>query len=304
MKKLLVIIAVVVMATLAGKAQQLPLYSQYMMNGFLLNPAIAGSVDYTPIRLTARMQWVGIDDAPKTFALSGHTLLNSKKIGLGGYVYSDMFGPVNKTGVLGAFSYHLTLDRFNSKLAFGISAQGYQYRLDESKLTLINDFDPAVTYGTEVRFLPDATFGAYMYNTQYFVGVAATQLFQFNVDLGGINSDQNKMVRHYWFTAGYKFNAGDNLEIEPSVLVKATEVSPAQIDVNLKMYYQKNYWLGVSYRTKDAIIAMLGVKVDKYYIGYAFDYTFGNIMDYSTGSHEILIGVNFGEGKTRGSSLL
>lgn len=55
-------------------AQQLPLYSQYMMNSFLLNPAIAGSVDYFPVILTARRQWVGINNGPSTQAISTHYL--------------------------------------------------------------------------------------------------------------------------------------------------------------------------------------------------------------------------------------
>jgi type IX secretion system PorP/SprF family membrane protein len=304
MKKVLLITAITIIGLFTAQAQQLPLYSQYMMNGFLLNPAMAGSVDYTPIRLTARTQWTGIEDAPKTFALSAHTLFKNKKVGIGGYIYSDMFGPIMRTGFQGSFAYHLSLDGVNSKLAFGLSMQGYQFRLDESKLTLIDDSDPAVSYGVESRILPDATFGVYMYNTQYFVGVSATQLFQFKVNLGEDNTDQNKMIRHYYATAGYKFNAGDDMEIEPSLMVKGTEVSPFQLDINLKAYYRKNYWLGVSYRTQDAIIAMIGVKVDKYYIGYAFDYTMSNIMDYSNGSHEILIGFNLGEGATKGSRLL
>jgi type IX secretion system PorP/SprF family membrane protein len=304
MKKLLILAFISITGIYYVNAQQLPLYSQYMMNGFLLNPAMAGSVDYTPIRLTARTQWTGIEDAPKTFALSGHTLFNNKKVGVGGYIYSDMFGPIMRTGIQGSFAYHLSLDGMNSKLAFGLSMQGYQFRLDESKLSLIETSDPAITYGVESRFLPDATFGAHLYNTQYFVGISATQLFQFKVNLGEDNTDQNKMVRHYYATAGYKFNAGENMEIEPSFMLKATEVSPLQVDINLKAIYQKNYWLGVSYRTQDAIIAMLGIKVDKYYIGYAFDYTMSNIMDYSNGSHEILIGFNLGEGATKGSRLL
>lgn len=304
MKKILILTAIIVAGFLTLKAQQLPLYSQYMMNGFLLNPAMAGSVEYTPIRLTARTQWVGITDAPKTFALSGHTLFSNKRVGVGGYIYSDMFGPISRTGIQGAFAYHLPLDGMNSKLAFGLSMSGYQFRLNESKLTLIEDADPAINYGVQTKILPDATFGMHLYNTQYFVGVAATQLFEFKVNLDNATGGENKMIRHYYALAGYKFNASDDFEVEPSVMFKATEVSPVQLDFNLKAYYQKNYWLGVSYRTKDAIIAMLGVKVNQYYIGYAFDYTMSNIMDYSTGSHEILIGVNFGEDANKGSRLL
>ncbi|HEY4788176.1 MAG TPA: type IX secretion system membrane protein PorP/SprF, partial [Bacteroidales bacterium] len=42
-------------------AQQQPAYSQYTFNGFLLNPAVAGSEGYTSINVTTREQWVGIE---------------------------------------------------------------------------------------------------------------------------------------------------------------------------------------------------------------------------------------------------
>ncbi|HBF87541.1 MAG TPA: hypothetical protein DDX39_02775 [Bacteroidales bacterium] len=303
MKKVLLIVAIVI-AGFVSKAQQLPMYSQYMMNGFLLNPAMAGSFDYSPIRITARTQWTGIELAPQTFAISGHTLMNNKKVGLGGYIYSDDFGPATRTGIQGSFAYHLTVDRFNSKLSFGLSMSGYQYVLHEDLLNLIDDNDPSISYGKEVRFLPDATFGTYLYNSQYFVGFAATQLFEFKVDIGDGTTDENKMVRHMYLTAGYKFNLGEKMELEPSFLMKMAKSAPMQFDFNLKAYYQKNYWFGISYRTKDAAIAMLGVKVEQYYIGYAFDYSLSNIRSYNNGTHEIILGINLGEGATKGSSLL
>jgi type IX secretion system PorP/SprF family membrane protein len=93
MKKLIFVIFTGI--TIASTAQQLPLYSQYMMNAFLLNPAIAGSVDYFPVRLTARQQWVGINDAPSTQALSAHYLFEYQKLGVGGYIFNDQFGPMS-----------------------------------------------------------------------------------------------------------------------------------------------------------------------------------------------------------------
>ena len=56
-----------------AKPEQVPLYSQYMLNGFLLNPAVAGSEGYTAVNMTAREQWVGMKHAPGTYALSFQT---------------------------------------------------------------------------------------------------------------------------------------------------------------------------------------------------------------------------------------
>jgi type IX secretion system PorP/SprF family membrane protein len=303
MKKLIIIVAVFFSAIWSADAQQLPLYSQYMMNGFLLNPAMAGCVDYTPVRITARRQWEGINNAPQTYAISGHTSLANGTMGAGGYIFADMFGPIGRTGIQGSYAYHLELPAIESKLGLGLSLTAFQYKLDESNLNLLEDGDEAISYGVETSFVPDATFGAYLYNYKYFVGFSGAQLIQYNV---GINdNNDNRMIRHYFITAGYRIKAGEKFEIEPSVLLKGTEnKSPFSLDFNIKGYFMKNYWAGVSYRTGDAVIAILGVKVDKYYIGYAFDYTFSNIRNHSTGSHEIMIGINIGEGKSSGSTLL
>jgi len=304
MKKSLIIFSVFVFAVIGLKAQQLPLYSQYMMNAFLLNPAIAGSVDYFPVRLTVRQQWVGITDAPSTQAISGHYLFENMNFGLGGYLFNDKFGPMSRTGLQVCGAYHLKLSGIDSKLGIGLALKAFQFKFDQSKLVTIDDNDPAIKHGIITQVVPDADFGLYLYNSKYFVGVAATQLIQLNIDFGDSAVDKNQIIRHYFSTAGYKFTLSDDFEIEPSLLFKATFQTPSQVDINCKAYYKKNYWLGVSYRSSKDIAIMLGVKVKKIYIGYAFDYTTSHLKDYSHGSHEILIGFNVTEGKNTGSSLL
>src|SRR3989339_183480 len=301
--KKLFILGVFIMAFMVtSKAQQLPLYSQYMMNGFLLNPAIAGTVPYAPVCLTARMQWVGIKEAPQTFAVSGHTLLGRSQ-GVGGYIFNDRFGPITRTGALASYAYHVMISN-KSKLAFGVSLSAFQYTLDQTQLQLESDniIDPSISQTKESAFVPDANFGVYFYEEEkYFAGLSVAQLFQWNIDVGSVN--QNKLVRHYFATGGYRFGINKDFKIEPSVLAKATESAPIQVDINCKGFYKKNYWLGFSYRTDKSIIALLGVKYQNYYFGYAYDYTLSKISNYTTGSHEIIIGINIGEKENRGSSL-
>ncbi|HOU99183.1 MAG TPA: type IX secretion system membrane protein PorP/SprF [Bacteroidales bacterium] len=290
---------------IASNAQQLPLYSQYMFNGFLLNPGIAGSVDYFPIRITARQQWVGIKDAPSTQAISAHYLMEQQKLGIGGFIFNDKFGPLSETGIQLSAAYHLPLEGINSKLGLGLAFKAFQFKFDESDLVTIDENDMAVSHGKITKFVPDADFGAYLYNDKYYVGVSATQLIQFKIDLGDSNAvDKNKIIRHYYSLAGYRFSLSEDFELEPSLLFKGTFQSPWQVDINAKAIYRSMYWFGLSYRSSKDLVAMLGLKVKKFYIGYAFDYTFTSIKNYSNGSHEILIGFNVFEGKNKGSSLL
>ncbi|MBI4648593.1 MAG: type IX secretion system membrane protein PorP/SprF [Bacteroidia bacterium] len=302
MKKTLLITSMLVIAALALKAQQLPMYSQYMFNGFLLNPAEAGTDPHFPIRLTVRQQWLGIDGAPLTFALSGHTLFSSRKVGAGGYIFRDQFGPVARTGILGAYAYHLDLPVIKSKLAMGISLTVFQYQLKMSDLTVINTEDPAMSKTNESAIVPDANFGARLYNDKYFVGLAATQLIEFKMKLGDYATKETKMVRHYFLTGGYLFVLSKMIHLEPSLLLKGTERTPFNIDVNVRCIYDEKYWAGLSFRSDKDLICLLGIKTGIFYFGYAFDWPFSPLNSYAYGSHEIMIGVDLSD-DTGGSTL-
>lgn len=304
MKKLLFIAAIATLFSTSLSAQQVPLYSQYLLNGFLLNPAIAGSVDYIPVRLTARQQWTGIEGAPSTQAISAHTGIMRQKMGVGGYIFNDKFGPISQTGLQLSYAYHLQLNR-EMKLGLGISFKAFQLSMNETDLVQIDQGDPNITGASESTFVPDADFGAYLFTKKYYVGLSATQLIQYKIKLGDVNVESsNQTIRHYYLVGGYKIDINPDFMVEPSLLLKGTERTPFQVDINAKVFYKKNYWLGLSYRTAQAAIVLVGFKVDKFFLGYSFDYTFSNLKNYSTGSHEILIGVNIGEGANKGNSLI
>jgi len=301
MKKLFLLIATILI-DLSVNAQQLPLYSQYMMNSFLLNPGITGSTGYIPIRLTVRQQWTGIEDAPSTQALSANGLIGKQNMGIGGYIFNDKFGPISSTGIQASYAYHLRINK-EIKLGLGLSISAFQFKMNGADLHPLDASDQALTGNAESTFVPDANFGAYLYSNKFFVGLSGAQLTQYKIKLNEELAGSNQMIRHYYLLGGYQFEVSKEFDIQPSVLIKGTEHTPFQLDVNVKTFYKKNYWLGFSYRTSDAAIVLIGFKVNRFHLGYAFDYTFSNLSHYSTGSHEIMLGVNLGN-KNKGNRLL
>jgi type IX secretion system PorP/SprF family membrane protein len=314
------------------EAQQLPVYSQYMMNGFLLNPAVAGHEGYTALNITAREQWAGMKDAPGTYALSYQTRLlknsyisrsasirrrkrvmsRSGRVGYGGYVFTDMAGAFNRTGIQGTYTYHIPFDR--SQLSFGVSLTGYQFRINEDKIRLLDEGDIMMYQTEKSAFIPDANFGVYYTDRNLYAGLSAMQLFQTPLKLGADKEGPGfKMIRHYFAMAGYRFEVSRDLLMEPSFLLKSTESFISQIDVNVKMYIKEDYWVGISWRTGgsyslveetfngkgSSAIIMAGVRVDKFYFGYAFDYTFNAIGARTFGSHEIMGAIKFGDNARR-----
>jgi len=266
-------------------SQQQPLYSQYMLNSFLINPALAGTDETSPLKLTLRQQWLGIEDAPSTQALSYHTTIkNLDNCGLGTFLYRDRFGPVSQTGLHGVFSYHLKISS-NTNLSFGLSMSGFQYVIDETGLNIINPDDPSIIGKKETCWVPDANTGLYLKNPLFYIGISSTQLIQKKFDSQTLNMGQ--MVRHYYLTSGYNWVLNDDYILIPSVLFKGTDYTPLQIDLNAQLFYKKSISLAFSYRHKDASVVMLGLKKDRFLFGYAFDYTLRNLSTFNHGSHEL-----------------
>ena len=315
MRKYISILILVILTITTIEAQQVPLYSQYMMNGFLLNPAVAGSEGYTAVNITAREQWLGLNNAPRTHAISGQTRVlknsyisrnssvrqrqrmssRSGRIGLGAYVFNDKNGALDRTGMQLTYAYHINMKK--SQLSFGLSGIAYQFSIDETKINLL---DPDIAYDNANKsiFVPDASFGVYYSDPNLYAGFSATQLFQSSLKLGAAGYAEYKMQRYYYLVGGYDFQITEELTIEPSFLVKAT-TGAIQLDINTKFIFNEDYWGGISYRTGSALIFMGGVRVNKYFFGYAFDYTLSSIMKRTYGSHEFMFAAKFGDNARR-----
>ncbi|PLX10298.1 MAG: hypothetical protein C0597_17020 [Marinilabiliales bacterium] len=318
MKKLFIIIIVLKLAVSVGLAQQEPAFSQYDMNKFLLNPAFAGSEGFTSFNLTARQQWLGFENAPMTQAISGQTRIlktsyvqksrsvrrgvrkkrPSGRIGIGGYLYNDQNGPIGRTGLELTYAYHIFIG--NGQLSMGISLSAYQFRVNVDELTTYEGYDPLIDESRQSMYIPDGSVGVFYTYQPFYIGFSSKNLFQAAVKFGGDNSFKDyQQVRHYYLMSGYRYDMGNDFEIEPSILLKTTETFNLQADISVKGYYKRDYWLGFSYRTGNAVITTVGIKVDRLYIGYAFDYSLNDIQRISYGSHEIMVGLNFGDNTRR-----
>jgi type IX secretion system PorP/SprF family membrane protein len=332
MKTLTAMLMLTTLTFISTNAQQIPVYSQYMMNGFLINPAVAGHEGYTSINLTAREQWLGLKDAPSTYAISAQSRLlknsfmsrqasikkrrrvmsRSGRVGYGFYAFTDNAGAFNRTGVQGTYSYHLPLNQ--AQLSFGISVTGFQFSINSAKIKLLDTQDELLYNTEKSAFVPDANFGVYFTSNRLYAGFSAMQIMQSPLKIGADkNGPGYKMIRHYYLTAGYRFEVAPDVLLEPSFLFKTTDHFVAQVDANIKAYLGESYWAGISYRTGgsygateesmngrgSAAVIMAGFKVDKYYFGYAFDYTFNAIGARTWGSHEIMAAVKFGDNARR-----
>jgi type IX secretion system PorP/SprF family membrane protein len=308
-KKIILAMVLLLSATVTY-AQQDAQYSMYMFNGMAINPAYAGSRERPSIIALYRHQWTGLAGAPKTFTISGHAPLLNDRIGLGGAITSDNIGVLNLISLSGNFAYRLKFNN-NTKLSFGMSAVFNNFRQRFSEVTTANENDPNFSRNISV-FSPNFGAGVYYYGERFYVGVSIPHLLNASINASGkFEGTENvaRQYRHYFATAGYVFNAGENLKIKPSVLYKYVNNAPSSLEPSLGVLIKDALWLGASYRFgfgktgggfgSDAVLGMIEYDFAKNFrIGYAYDFTLSQLNNYTSGSHEILLGYEFGKKET------
>ena len=97
----------------------------------------------------------------------------------------------------------------------------------------------------------------------------------------------------------YRFELSDLLTLEPGALLKTTENWEYQADFTVKMYFTEQFWAGLSYRTDNSAILLMGVKIEGLYFGYSFDWAFSEIGHFNYGSHEITLSYKIGDNARR-----
>ncbi len=312
-------------------AQQRPQHSQYMMNNYLLNPAVAGIENFTDVKLGMRRQWVGLDGAPVTYYATAHTALGKKdnlqqtpfsisskpgrrnhrptgssrfnKVsphhGVGGMLEMDKMGPLATKAVQLTYAYHQPITR-SIRVAAGLTAGWRQFSLNWEDVILKDQNDQQ--YGTDrvnqSNF--DLSAGIWLYSSHFYLGASGQQLLQNDLDFGD-GTGEGYLQAHYFTTAGVKLEVTEDFALVPSVMLKMAQPSPMSWDMNLKAVYAEAVWAGLSYRENDAVSVMAGGHVtDKLSLGYAYDFTTTGLNQVSSGSHEVVLGVKLaGASSTR-----
>ena len=291
------ILIVVLLAVTGLQAQQLPVFTNYLLNSYAYNPAVAGSSPNATINLNYRNQWVGFNDAPKTYLASAYGGVGKqRKVALGGLVASDNTGLLSRTSGYVTLAYHVTLSK-NYKLGFGISAGMIQYRIRLYDAKVADKGDDLLSGNILSNNVFDSNAGLYLYSKKLFVGISGSQYLANKITW--VNS-QRHLSPHFYGMAGYTFDINKNFSLQPSVLIKYNQPTPIQPEFSLRGYYKNIFWLGASFRTKDAISALAGFTLkEKLKIGYAYDFPISKLRSYTSGSHELMIAYNFSKPKKK-----
>jgi len=300
-----IILTVMGALSLTMFAQNEVMVSQYMFNGLFINPAYAGSHKYWEATALHRSQWVDFEGAPKSQLLEIDGPLADDRIGLGAILMHDDIGDTEQFEFSANAAYRLGLNEDRSRiLAFGLRAgvSNFTARLDQT--AIVDETDPVFTSGgPQNELVPKLGLGAYYYSERAYAGISIPTVFagddnlSFLSDSSSIsNTDDVFYENHFFVNGGVFFPVSESIGLKPNVLIKYHPSAPVEVDINLNALINEVFWLGVSYRTNDAIIGLLEVNVTKQIrFGYAYDFTLTDIANYSSGSHEVMLGYNFGK---------
>jgi type IX secretion system PorP/SprF family membrane protein len=288
---------VLALGSLTIHAQQAPMYTHYMNNTLVVNPAYAGSRDALTVTAINRMQWVDFEGAPVTQSITMHSPLNNEHIGLGFSILNDKIGPTNLTSVVFDYAYRFNLTEY-SKMSFGLSVGANIFQSNLSELQLDVQNDPVFLNDINNHATPNIGFGAYYSRERFYAGFSIPNLLEMSysqIDQGNGTSLIGKEQRHYFFIAGALFHLSDNLDFKPTSFVKVTAAAPIEADLTASFIIQERFLLGAMFRTGDAIGGLVGFDItDQFHIGYSYDWSYGlQTARYNKGSHEIVLRYDF-----------
>lgn len=311
-------ILVLLSALLAGSrftaiAQTDQQFTQYFEVPSVYNPAAIGNLDRIRIRAGGRLQWVGIDNAPKNFLLTGDMPLKlfGKRFGVGLVAQQESAGLFRNLSVSAQVAYKQKLFKGELTAALQIGFANEVFKGSEVFIPDDDDYhdskDEAIPETDVSGNALDLGAGVYYLHKWFWAGVSCTHLnsptITFSDDNGslsgsGSTGSTGESAKNYEFQLRRTlyFMAGSNIpikntlfEVMPSVLVRS-DFTFTRFELTGRVRYKKFLTAGIGYRHDDAVSAILGAEFKGFYIGYSYDYPITAISKASHGSHELVLG--------------
>ncbi len=283
-----------ILVWLQSAAQQDPIFTQYMYNGQVINPAYAGIWEKAGFTALVREQWAGINRAPITESISLHSPLNNESVGIGLNIINDTYAREERLSVLADYAFEVSLTPW-TRLRFGIKFGFTNYNNPLSKYQLYPDgeYDPAFAQDVDLNFLPNFGIGGFLYGDDYYVGLAIPKLVENDLGYNFQNYSTQSEIRTLYLNGGYVFflDPFRRFIFKPTGLIRASIGLPVQFDLAANLLVYERLWFGLMLRSGNAICASTTWLINKHLrAGFAMDITYNAIFPYQSGTYEFTLG--------------
>jgi type IX secretion system PorP/SprF family membrane protein len=290
----------------ALRAQQDAITSQFTMNKLFINPGYAGYKEQGTLTLAHRNQWIGFKGAPMTTVISYDTPLKKNELAVGGGLMYDKVGPTSRLMLTGYFAYRLRLSN-RATLSWGAVASASLYQANLTDLVLTSEHygstDDAFLFNTRSLVIPNIGFGGYYFKKDHFIGISIPAMIRPRLEKRTL-AEQTHMNGRYeptiYITGGKMFKINKDLNLNTSLLSRATLNSPLSIGAYVSGIYAKNYTLGLYYHYQENAGIFFQWQIDKQIkVGYSFDVATNMLIRTNFGSHELAVNYALGGKKKR-----
>jgi type IX secretion system PorP/SprF family membrane protein len=275
------------MLTRFALAQQDPLYSQYMQNPLLINPAYTGLNNKFNGMVGYRTQWTGLKGHPQTMNASAHTSLVNNKVGAGILFVNDRVGNVSNTETNVSFSYKL--DFGNSIFSFGMQAGIQSYRTDHSELNMLHPDDHVYASGDRGSRLNIGA-GAVLKSEVFFIGLSVPRMLPSVFRNGG--KEFELYNQHYYLIGSYVYNLNERIRLKPSVLLRGVIDAPVSADIAMNINFNAIHTAGLFTRNFNTYGFLVQTLIsEQYRFGYTFELPTNRSIGTQFPTHEICLGI-------------
>lgn len=284
--KTIITLAFLLLATLSF-AQQDPIYSQYLFNPLIVNPAYAGLNNRFNGSVGYRTQWLGMEGQPQTINASLHTSLVQNKVGAGLVFSNDKIGSISTTEVNAAFAYKLQLEK--SVFSFGMQAGIQNFN---SNLSGINPYDPTddLFLNGERGMRLNLGAGLTLKSDNFFIGLSVPRLLPTTFKSGDQQVDLYN--QHLYLMGAYIHYLNEHLRLKPTILLRGVKGAPASLDLALNINFNAIHTAGVFTRNFNTYGLLLQTLLkEQYRFGYVFEIPTGKSVGTQFTTHEIMLGI-------------
>lgn len=207
-----------------------------------------------------------------------------------------------------AYAYNLQIND-DMSLRLGVQGSmkysGMNFASEDARI--LNPGDPSVAEGQVTnQYRGNVGLGVYFtFSDVLYAGISAPYLYSNNISLNRETNRPAVEQPHYYGMVGGMLLITDKIELKPAILAKYTQHSPFDLDANVSLVFDRKLSAGLTYRlggmgSGESVDLLIFFQASTQVgLGVAYDFSLGDVSDYSSGTFEAMLRLDLKNEKTQ-----